>query len=290
MIQVLVKDVGGPIETYVLAGRPATCTVGVYNDDGTAIVAAGTSATVDPCSTTLTAGAAARATSFAVDDADDIIAGRRYRIGEAGASEPYEDVTVKSVSGTTVTPWAPLAFAHSSGAAVTGLRVSYSVSSSAAAALFWDGYAVWTPASGDPVVEPVHCARHVIPVNLIGLPDVLQIHSDAGKMLPAKLDLPRALLEARNELLLDIGGIAIVHTLLGNEHFRRPAALKFWLMRRFELGPEWKTALDDMAKEYVERKDKLIQGAVPIDADQDGATNSAEDRAARGRAIRIGRA
>jgi hypothetical protein len=289
MIQVLVKDIGGGIETLILAGRPASCTVSVYNDQGTAVVSAAT-ATIDPCSTTLDAAAAAGARTFEVADASAIIAGRRYRIGELAGAEPSEDVTVKSVAGTTVTTWAPLVFAHVDGAGVTGLRVSYTVGASAAAALWWDGYAVWTPASGDPVVEPVHCARRVIPVNLIDLVDVLQVHSDAAKVLGSKLDLPQALLDARNELLMEIGGIAIVHTLLGNQHFRRPCALKFWLMRRFELGPDWKDALDAMEKEYRDRRDKLIQGAVPIDADQDGTTNSVEDKAARGRAVRIGRA
>lgn len=287
MLQAVIRDLGGTIETY-FSGAPSTTTVSVYNASGTKKVDE-QAATVDSTSTTLAAGAEVGATTFTVASASGMAVGRRYLVG--GSDETPEVAIVKGIAGAVITPWAPLMFAHASGVAVKGLRVSYAVSAAAANELWWDGYALFTPTAGlglEPQVEAVDCVRRMIPYDLIDMGSVRDVLPKAPKALSAELDIPAALRAARDELLLDIGGKNRAHTILGTDQFRRPCALKFWLMRRFELGEEeWGPALDVLQKEYDGLKDRIISQAA-VDADQDGATNGPNDRAFVG--VRIERA
>lgn len=277
-IQTLIKAVGGTIETQFLDRTLTSCTVGVYTAEGAAKVAAGTAATVDTVATTLSGAAAARATSVTVTSASGIVTNRRYRIGTTGTAEAPEVVTVKSVSGTTVTLWAPLVVAHASGAAFAGTRVSYAVTSTQADNTWINGWATFTPTSGDPVTEAVECYLTKIPEFLCDESDLRLVFPKLSKNIDAELDLPAALREARDATLLDLGGKNRAQTFLGANEFRRQAALKFWLLRRYAFGDEWTDQMDRLKAEYDERKTELI-ATMPIDADQDGTTSGQNDYA-----------
>jgi hypothetical protein len=283
VLQAITKGLGGAIETS-FPSPPGATTVSLYNAGGTARVDA-QACTVDSVATTLSAAAAAEDDTLSVVSASGIAVNRRYLVG--GSSEAAEVITVKSISGTTITPWAPLMFAHASGVSFVGLRVTYSVSSSAADTYWFDGYAVFSPTTGEPQVETVECVRRKIVDNLIDMSDVRGVMPKAPKALSEELDIPAALRAARDELLLDIGGKNRVYTMLGTDQFRRPAAIKFWLMRRFEFGEEeWGQAFDALEREYDRLKERIISQTV-IDADQDGATNGPDDFAST--AIRLER-
>lgn len=273
--QVLTKGIGGTVETQFLDRQPASCLVSVYTGEGAAKVSAA-AGTVDSVNTTLNGAVLARATTVVVASATGIVTNRRYRIGGAAAAEADEVITVKGVSGATVTLWAPLGLAHSTGATFQGARVSYAVASTAADNVWTNGWATFTPPSGDTIVEAVECYLTKIPEFLCDESDLRLVFPKLGKNLDAELDLPQALREARDETLLDLGGKNRAHTFLGAAEFRRQAALKFWLLRRYSFGDEWTAQFTVMEAEYERRKGELIS-TMPIDADQDGTTTGQSD-------------
>jgi len=273
--QVLTKNVGGTVEAQFLDRQPASCLVSVYTGEGAAKVSAA-AATVDTVNTTLNGAVAAKATSIVVTSATGIITNRRYRIGGTAAAEADEVVTVKAVSGTTVTLWAPLVVAHSSGATFQGTRVSYAVTSTSADNVWTNGWATFTPPTGDSITEAVECYLTKIPEFLCDESDLRLVFPKLGKNLDAEMDMPAALREARDEVLMDLGGKNRAHTFLGAAEFRRQAALKFWLLRRYSFGDEWTAQFTAMEAEYEKRKTELI-ATMPIDADQDGTTSGVND-------------
>lgn len=272
MLQGLLKDRGGTVETYFLDGRPASCTATVYDGNGSKKVDAA-ACTIDSVQTTLASTAEEGDTDLALVSAAGVVQGRRYLIG---GSAP-EVVTVRSVTNNAVELWAPLAFDHASNLAYEGLRVSYVVGTSPCASLWWDGYVDFIPVSGDVNTETVDCVRRMIPYALIGLPDIRQIIPAAMNALSSSLDLAVAFREARDQLLIRLGGKNRAHTILGVDHFRRPCSLMFWSLRRHEFGAEWTPQMDAVDAELKILIADIISQA-PVDADQDGATNGPQDR------------
>ncbi len=248
----------------------------LYTGDG-AIKVSGVTATVDTVNTSLAGAAAEGDTSVLLLSATPAVAtGRRYLIGATADTEAAEVVSIKGVSGATVTLCAPLMHDHVMGAAFAGTRVSYNVTSTQADALFWDGYSRWTPNTGDIQEEVVDCVLRKIPENLIDETDVRMVFAKAPKILSAETDMPGALREARDEFLRRLGGKNRAYCAVGADHFRRPTALVFWLMRRFELGDEWAETMDRMDKELDVLLAK-IESSIPFDNDQDGTTTSQND-------------
>jgi len=275
LIQAVVKNRGGTIETYFLDRRPVSCTVSLYNGEGSVKVDAAT-ATVDTVNTTLSGAAARGAFTLSLASAAGVVVGRRYLVGATDSTEPREVVTVKSIASTTATLWAPLHYAHSSGVSFGGTRCTYAVSSSQADVLWWDGYADWTPDSGEVVTEVVDCVLRKIPENLIDETDIRDVLPKAMKILDAEVDMPAALRSARDEFLRRLGGRNRAYCALGADHFRQPCALVFWLQRRYALGDEWMAMMDLMDKELDVLVQK-IQSEIPFDNDQDGVTTSQND-------------
>ena len=274
-VQALIKNVGGTIETYFLDRNVGTCTVSLYTGQGTKKVD-GATATVDSVATTISNIAEAGDFEVSVVSTTGIVEGRRYLIGATGAAEPREVVTVKSVSGTVVTFWGPLNYDHAATATFSGLRVSYAVSASVCSALWWDGWADFIPASGDVNTEVVYCVLRKIPDDLIDETDVMDVFPKGREMLDVETDLPRALRTARDQFLFDLGGKNRAHTVLGVDSFRRPCAIKFWLLRRHTMGDDWVQAMKDLLDEYDRLLIHIIEQA-PVDANQDGTTTGMDD-------------
>lgn len=268
-MQALIKDRGGTVETYFLGRQPASCTVSVFDSEGSLKVDEATCLR-DSVSTSLSSSAVEGDRSLSLASSSGIIPGWRYLLGD-------EAVTVKSITGATVTLWAPLARDHASGTTFKGLRVWCDVPSDKANAYWWDGYAVFTPDSGEPQTESVDCVRRMIPYALIDEVDIRDVIPKASLALSVELDLPRAFRQARDRFLVDIGGRNRAHTMLGVDHFRRPCALMFWLMRAFEFGAEYAEQFDRLQARYDELKKEII-AQTPVDTDQDGTTSGPDDR------------
>lgn len=275
MSQQLIKGIGGTVETYFLGTQPASCTATLYTGDGGLKLTA--SATVDSVSTTLSSTAAKGATTLALASATGVVVGRRYLVGTASASQPLEVVKVRDLTASTATLWGPTMAQHLSGAAFKGAKVTLTVPAANADTLWWDGYCDFNPTDGSDVqTEAVDCVLRKIPANLIDETDVQRVFPKAQKILDAELDMPAALREARDEFLRMFGGKNRAHCALGVDHFRRPAALTFWILRRYSLGEAYAPEIDLMEKE----RDVLIQkleSQIPFDNDQDGTTTGRND-------------
>lgn len=274
-IQTLTKGVGGTLETYFLDRQVSTCTVTVRTGEG-GIKLDATAATVDTVATTITTQGSAKATSLALSSAAGVVVGRRYLLGGVSASQPREAVSVKDLTASTATLWAPLRYNHASGTTFKGTRVSYAVASTVCDATWWGGWADWTPNSGDVQTETVDCTLRKIPEYGCDEADIQQVFPKEGKILDAELDMPRAIKQARDWFLIDLGGKTRAHTFMGADHFRQPIAYKFWLLRRPSMGAEWKDILDELQKDY-DRMVTQIQSQVPADVDQDGTTTGQND-------------
>lgn len=274
-IQTLIKSVGGTIETYFEAARPASVTVTLYTDTGSKKVD-GVAGSVDSVSTTVSSAVSANSTTVALSSASGVVSGRRYILGTTGSTAPQEVVTVKSLSASTATLFAPTAYAHNSGDAFRCGRVTYTVSSTSADAVWYGGWADFAPDSGDTQTETVDCALRKIPDNLLDKADLLQVFPKGQKMLDAELDLPKALREARDQFLVEVGGKVRVHQMYGAQEFKRGAALTFWLLRRYSFGDEWQPIFEQMSKDR-EREMTKLQAQIPVDTDNDSTTDGPFD-------------
>lgn len=157
--------------------------------------------TLDSVNTTLSATAAAGATSLSVTSATGIAANRRYLVGGA-ESAGGESVLVASVSGTTVTLARPLARARASGATAQGTRVTVAVSSACTAQVARQSRVEWTdPDTGEVLAVPFDVTRYAPRSHLT---ESLLLDLDAGlrKRLPSGAWVP-ALIERAWEMLLD---------------------------------------------------------------------------------------
>lgn len=280
-LQQVVKGVGGTIEAEFLGGLPASCTVtlkavdqdpdsSTYGDLKTKVSSA--AATLDQVSTTLAFSAAKGARQVSVTSAVGVVAGRRYKVGAPGGAEPDENVRVLSVSGSTVKLTGPLAFDHAPGVAFKGLRASYAVTSVQADACWADGYAVWTPASGDPITEaPVDCVQAKIPEVLADLTDLRQVEPKADALLDLDFDLYGALREARDNVLLSLGPDRI-RAVFGASLFRRAVALRLLIDAEHSFGPQWAEDAKRWRESFGEELAKL-RSYLPADKDNDGKPN-----------------
>ena len=157
--------------------------------------------TLDSVNTTLSATAAAGATSLSVTSATGIAANRRYLVGGAERAGG-ESVLVASVSGTTVTLARPLARARASGATAQGTRVTVAVSSACTAQVARQSRVEWTdPDTGEVLAVPFDVTRYAPRSHLT---ESLLLDLDAGlrKRLPSGAWVP-ALIERAWEMLLD---------------------------------------------------------------------------------------
>ena len=276
-IQVVTKNRGGSIETEFLDRQVASCVVTVYTSQGVAKVSAA-ACTIDAFNTTLAAPASIGDTDIALANATSCVVGRRYRVGSgAGTTSIAETVTVQSLSASTATLIGPLLAAHAMGTTVKGLRASYSVSSAACDQTWVQGFADFDPQDGSDIqTEHVECYLRKIPEQGCDETDLRIVFPQAGKALDAELDIPAALKEARDMFLLDLGGKNRAHVFIGTDMFRRAVARKFWLMRRFSFGEDWKPQMDELQKEY-EALIMDLQQQLPADNDQDGRTSGIDD-------------
>jgi hypothetical protein len=132
------------IRWYPTEGVPTSATIQVVSPAGTDIVADGTSATIDSVAATV-AAASYQDPTFSVDTATGISVGERYWLATAGG-RGYE-ITVVDISGTTITPDQPVRF-DISGGSLSGLAISYSLTTTHTATRYRDVRMVWRYTAG----------------------------------------------------------------------------------------------------------------------------------------------
>lgn len=242
MIQEVLVGRGDTISTFFVGTRPTSCTVTILDSEANALVTAA-SCTVDVVNTTLAAPALAGALTLTLTSGAGVTTRRRYLVGD-------EEVTLKSVSGVTANLWAPLNRDQPNGSPFQGLRVSYAVSPVIATSELFDLQAVFTPSTGDEQTEIVNFVIRKIPENLISEVDLRKLVPKSVMALSGETDMHQALRDARDELIIDLGGRERTSRILGVDHLRRLASIRFWLDRRWEFGDAWAGQMDAWQKEY----------------------------------------
>jgi hypothetical protein len=236
-----------------------------------------TVADVSAVDTTLASAAAAGATSVTVDSAAGLTAGRKYLLG-GSESTGGERVTVKSVSGTTVTLARPLRTAKLINARFCSTRVEC-VLTAAAVPSYGRHYRVtisWSVSSADqpPVEVPFDVCRY-LPVTHLSLDDVTDLDPVLLKRLPAGLWPPALIERAFDQLCRRIAAKKEPGALIGAIDLTTPHGYLFRALLAETAGPDFEEYRKLMVARYGETLDEVLASAA-FDDDQDGAAEDHE--------------
>lgn len=226
--------------------------------------------TLDAVNTTLSASAAAGATSLSVTSATGITAGRRYLVGGAETAGG-EVVLVASVSGTTVTLQRALVSARASGATFQGTRVTVPVSSACTAEVVRQRRVEWTdPDTAEVLAVPFDVTRYA-PRTFLTTSLLMDLDALLRKRIPAGTSLPTVIERAWEMLLSDLatkdrhpGGYAGVIDLT-TAH----AYLVRSLLAETDTSAEGVEYRDDMRRRYADERDRVL-ASMGYDAAGDG--------------------
>lgn len=283
---VVLKGFGGTVAWYPrdADGNPrrpdSGPTVEVLSSTGSALVAAGTAATLDTVNTTLSAGAAAGITTLSVASATGIVRGTRYVL-----SDPYEEVEVSRVSGTTVYLTGPTWYGHGSGAAFQGHRVSYALTGAQAAteddscrALFSWALSSVSQARGQ-VDFAVARSLPTCPVSPV---DLLRADPDLRRKLASTVDVNLLIQSAFDEVLEDLsaGGLWS-YDYIGSERLKRAVVYKTLHLCSEHYGRAYQDERDRLWDRYRQTL-ATFRSVASVDDDRDGAVGATEtNRAVR---------
>jgi hypothetical protein len=274
------------VEINIPTPPSSTQTVSLYTGDGAAIFE-DQSATASTISTTLSAGAAVGATSIAVTSATGITPGRRFNVGTA-ATEQVEECRCESISGTTVTLWTKLLFAHASGATVKGTRLTYSVSAANAATLFWDGRLEWTVDTSTLYVQAACCTKYPFRTNMATKQDLLDENPHTPDLLDADMDPQRLVIKGAEDVIKRVAALTNgrAHSFIGSVQFTDAVVYAAWMRYYRRLpGEEAERLYERYSATLASELETLMAGVTYRDADQDGVVEEAEQRSYRSRRL-----
>jgi hypothetical protein len=238
---------------------------------------ASTNATLDSVSTTLSAAPAAGATSVAVTSATGIIAGRKYLVG-GPESVGGERVTVKSVSGTTITLVRPLRYAKASGAAFQSTRVECAVTSGAVSS-YGRHYRVvisWAVSTvAQPSLDVPFDVVRYMPLTTLSLDDVTDLDPMLLKRLPAGLWAPARIDRAWEILLRRIASKKCPGALIGAIDLTIPHGYMFRALLAETAGAEFEAYRTLMVERYASELESVLSSAA-FDDDMDGKPEAHE--------------
>jgi hypothetical protein len=259
-----------------LPDRPDSAPTWTFKGPSGGTLESGTSS-LDAVSTTLGGAVAAGATSFTVASATGITAGRSYLLTgteDAGG----ERVTVRAISGTTVTPVRPVRLAHANGAAFKSTRVTVALTATSTATVGRHHRLelAWAVSSTtQPPLAYAACVCRFYPTTHLTFADVQALDPAAGKRLAAGVWFPEvrdrawSMLTNRVATKADPGAVVgaldltIAHAYLCRELMVETS------------GEDWQAYRELMAKRCTEELDAAL-AATTIDTDQDGAIASHE--------------
>lgn len=260
------------------ARADATPTFVVRNPAGGTIQSSA-SVTLGTSNTTLSGAAAAGASTVSVTSASGIAAGRKFLIGgpeESGG----ERVTVRSVSGTTITLVRPLRAAKASGAAFASTRVDLAIDAGTPSTIgrHWRAEITWA-------VSSVSQAVHVVPFDVVRYQPLTSLEGDdiadldplLAKRLPAGLWLPATIEAAWDMILRRLAQQKDPGALVGAIDLTTPHQ---YLVRKLlaETGATNPELLDHakfLGERYVQELETALASAA-VDDDQDGAVEKHE--------------
>lgn len=282
--QQIVRSFGATIDFYPKdpvdhgAGAGVVPQVTVRGPDGAVYVNAAT-ATLDPVDTTLSSSASIGATTIAVTSATSVIRGRKYLLGTA-ASELQEMVRIRNISGTTLTVFRPLVYAHASGAEFMGTRLSFAVTSAQATTLFWDGSAEWNwTADGSAARDrrtrtAVECVLQ--PLERLATANDMQIRDPKFyRKIDSESDVDELLDTAFEDVISQVSPQTHARTIQGSDGFILPTVYRALWLAACQFGEPF-AYLRDIYNTEWERSIALLKANFPADNDQDGFVESHE--------------
>lgn len=261
---------------FDLPERPDASPTYVIKSPSGASLETGTGS-VNAVNTTLNGAVSAGATSVVVTSATGITAGRRYLIG--GAVETGgEWVTVKSVSGTTVTLVRDVITAKASGAAFQSTRVECAVSATGSAAIGRHHrceltYLVST-AARDIATQTFDVTRYSL-TSFTTIESMRDLDPLIAKRLPAGIWLPTFLDRAWDMITARIATQKDPGALVGAIDLTVPHTYMCRVLLAELAGDDYAKTREMLAKRFLEEFDATL-GAHAFDDDQDGAIESNE--------------
>jgi hypothetical protein len=257
-----------------LPQRPDATPTWSFQEESGGVLSSGT-VTLDSVNTTLSGAAAAGASTLSVTSATGITVGRRYLVGgheDAGG----EQITVRAISGTTITPARPLYAAKASGAAFQTTRITAAISATTSVGRDRRLVITWAVSSTSqpPYVVPAVVARYH-PHTALTLDWLSDLDPIARKRFPAGLWFP-ALRDAAWEMLLahvasrlDPGAaVGTVQLTTAHGYLVRALLLE-------TAGPDYATDYERAMQRYQAERDAALT-LIGIDNDQDGVVEEHE--------------
>lgn len=295
MNQEILLDTGGTLYYDVPGGRPSAATATIYNPDGTSI----TSPTVtnDPTNTTLHNAASAGHTSIHVTSATGIEIRRRYLL--TNPSGQSEWVRAKAISGTTITLFDALAYAHTSDSTLVGTRLTAPVTSGNAATLA-EGYEIrWSvtvDSESHVYVDQWDVVRQIWPDPLLAQWEFRRQMGDLALDLSESIadrgeDFRDSVEEAVTGVKTDILVRGLHHNRFrSHSEFKRPVAWRVvldWAARGENVPNIWQAEgaqawIDHVEKQYHECLTTALNTARSYDEDESGVVNEHEREKAWG--------
>ncbi len=262
------KDIGGTV-SLELSTRPTTVTLDILTDTN-AEVTVSQSAAISSVNTTLSSAASARDTTVSVASATGFAEGVELRL-----DNPPEKCRVKSVSGTTITLWEPLLYAHASGEEAEGTQVSFTINSAVATSspLFWDGRVIWTVDSVKHITA-VECTKY--PLRLAATEqDVYAEDPEIRMFLSGSDDLRNGLQAAFDDILTDLSGKGRNHVYTASHEFNRAVVFKY-LANLYRRGGESSEDRREIYEQAYQHEFGTIASTLPRDDDQDAYVEAGE--------------
>lgn len=270
-----------------LPRRPSAAGTFAVTTMGGAIVQTSSAPTLDTVNTTLASAAAAGAQQLTVTSGTGVTVGRRYLLGGA-EDDGGEVVTVRAVSGTTVTLVGRLRAARASGAAFVSARVSFSVAAIATPGRAYRVEYTWPSGDGQPVAHiPFDVVRYV-PVSHLSVSSVADLDPLFPKRLPEGLWLPGLVSEAWSMICRHLAQQYEPGALVGacDLTTAHGYAVRFLLAETAGEGDDVAAYRVRMAKRYQEERDATLS-TLAVDRGQQGAASQVRPWA---RSIRVVRA
>jgi len=266
--QHITQNVGGTVSIDLLT-RPTTVTLDIYTGEGAAIVSSA-SGTVSTINTTLSSAAARGATSIAVAAATGIAAGKVFWI-----QDDPESVLAYKLATLAVSLRRPLLKDHVSGATVQGTQVTYSVASTAAATLFFDGRVKWTI---DGVTEwtALECTKYPLKRHC-SIQDVIDRQPMLYEILTPGVDTERLLDLAHDEVLERIGVLGRrIRVFPASSEFVSATAMAALMLHYQPQATDEGTRLYERYESLTQREVERVVEITPRDENQDGVVQAAE--------------
>ncbi len=241
------------------------------------IVQTSSAVTLDTVNTTLSGAASAGAVTVSVASATGITRGRKYLLtGNENAGG--ERVTVKSVSGTTVTLVRPTRIAHLTAATFQSTRMTCAIAAASVGSIARHyrleiTYAVAT-ATAPVAVFPFDVVR-IAPTSTLTADDIADLDPIFAKRIAAGVWVPSLIERAWEMLCRRVAAKVSPGALLGSRDFTTPHSYLVQALVLEGAGDDYEKMRDLKGARFQQEFDAAC-AETPVDNDQDGAVESNE--------------